>query len=145
MSTLMSQQMSQVLTSPRHDQDDSLSLRWQLTMCRCLDPLTLLEYRRRTSLSLTTQWTIALSNNGPISALSRTRAYKHEISSERIASSIPSIFCRAVHSRIVRRRSALSTTDIEEALIAKAATIGLIRMPKRGYNMPAATGTPPAL
>lgn len=31
-----------------------------------------------------------------------------------------------------RRRSELTTTEIEDALIAKAANIGLIRMPKKG-------------
>ena len=36
-------------------------------------------------------------------------------------------------------------TEIEEALIAKAANIGLMRMPKKGNRTPAATGTPEAL
>ena len=42
-------------------------------------------------------------------------------------------------------RSELSTTEIDEALMAKAANIGLIRMPKTGNRTPAATGTPEAL
>jgi hypothetical protein len=32
----------------------------------------------------------------------------------------------------LRKRSALSTTESDEALMAKAAKIGLIRMPKKG-------------
>ena len=44
-----------------------------------------------------------------------------------------------------RSRSELSTTEIEEALIAKAANMGLIKMPKNGNRRPAATGTPLAL
>jgi len=39
---------------------------------------------------------------------------------------------RLAHSLAVRKRSELSTTEIEDALIAKAANIGLIRMPKNG-------------
>lgn len=42
-------------------------------------------------------------------------------------------------------RSELVTTEIEEALMAKAANIGLIRMLKNGNRIPAATGTPAAL
>lgn len=53
---------------------------------------------------------------------------------------------RAVHQIFVpRRRSAFNTTEMDEALIAKAANIGLIRMPRKGYSTPAATGTPEAL
>ncbi len=44
-----------------------------------------------------------------------------------------------------RSRSELSTTEIDEALIAKAANIGLIKIPKNGNRRPAATGTPLAL
>ena len=44
-----------------------------------------------------------------------------------------------------RRRSEFSTTEIDDALIAKAANIGLIKIPKSGYKSPAATGTPLAL
>lgn len=44
-----------------------------------------------------------------------------------------------------RNRSEFSTTEIDEALIANAANIGLIRIPKTGYKTPAATGTPAAL
>ena len=41
------------------------------------------------------------------------------------------VLCLA-HSLAVRKRSELSTTEIEEALMANAANIGLIRMPKKG-------------
>lgn len=40
---------------------------------------------------------------------------------------------------------ALPTTETEERLIAAAAKIGEIRMPKNGNSTPAATGTPAAL
>lgn len=40
---------------------------------------------------------------------------------------------------------AFNTTETDEALIAKAAKIGPIRMPKNGKRIPAATGTPNAL
>ena len=36
------------------------------------------------------------------------------------------------HSFAVRKRSELRTTEMEDALMAKAANIGLIRMPKNG-------------
>lgn len=42
-------------------------------------------------------------------------------------------------------RNELVTTEIDDALMAKAANIGLISMPKKGYSRPAATGTPEAL
>ena len=51
----------------------------------------------------------------------------------------------AAHIFAPRSRSAFSTTDSDEALIAKAAKIGPIRMPKNGNRMPAAIGTPEAL
>lgn len=38
--------------------------------------------------------------------------------------------------------NALLTTETELKLIAAAAIIGLSRMPKAGYRIPAATGTP---
>ena len=41
--------------------------------------------------------------------------------------------------------SEFSTTDSDEALIAKAAKIGPIRIPKNGNRIPAAIGTPEAL
>ena len=49
------------------------------------------------------------------------------------------------HTFAVRSRSEFSTTEIDEALIAKAANIGLIRMPKKGKSTPAAIGTPAVL
>ena len=53
---------------------------------------------------------------------------------------------RAVHQIFVpRSRNAFNTTEMDEALIAKAAKIGPIRMPKNGNRMPAAIGTPEAL
>ena len=52
---------------------------------------------------------------------------------------------RRPHIRALRNLSEFSTTEIDDALIAKAANIGLIRMPKKGKRMPAATGTPEAL
>ncbi len=44
-----------------------------------------------------------------------------------------------------RNLSEFRTTDSDEALIAKAAKIGPIRMPKNGNRTPAAIGTPEAL
>lgn len=49
------------------------------------------------------------------------------------------------HTFTRRKRSAFKTTEIEDALIAKAANIGPIRIPKKGKRTPAATGTPDAL
>ncbi len=45
----------------------------------------------------------------------------------------------------LRKRSALKITDTELKLMAAAAIIGDSRMPKNGYRIPAATGTPSAL
>lgn len=42
-------------------------------------------------------------------------------------------------------RNALAMTETELKLIANAAIIGDSKMPKNGYSMPAATGTPRAL
>jgi hypothetical protein len=50
-----------------------------------------------------------------------------------------------IHIVSLRSRSELSTTEIDEALMAKAANIGLINIPKKGNSTPAATGTPAAL
>lgn len=50
-----------------------------------------------------------------------------------------------VHTFTVLSLSAFSTTDSDEAVIAKAAKIGEIRMPRKGYSTPAATGTPAVL
>src|SRR5262245_25670224 len=44
-----------------------------------------------------------------------------------------------------RSRLALVTTDSDEKAIAAAAMIGERRIPKNGYNTPAATGMPTAL
>jgi len=44
-----------------------------------------------------------------------------------------------------RSLSALLTTDRDDALIANAAKIGPIRMPKNGNRIPAAIGTPTPL
>lgn len=52
---------------------------------------------------------------------------------------------RVSHIRTFLRRSAFPTTDTELRLIAAAAKIGEIRMPKNGKRIPAATGTPEAL
>ena len=41
--------------------------------------------------------------------------------------------------------TALRITDTELSVIAALAQIGLIRIPKKGYSTPAATGTPMAL
>ncbi len=49
------------------------------------------------------------------------------------------------HSRTVRRRMALPITLTDDSAMAAAAMIGDSRMPKSGYSMPAATGTPRAL
>jgi hypothetical protein len=45
----------------------------------------------------------------------------------------------------LRNRSALPTTDTDDRLIARAATIGLSKSPNAGYSRPAAIGTPNAL
>lgn len=50
-----------------------------------------------------------------------------------------------VHSLTRFSRSALPTTLTDDRAIAAAAMIGDSRMPKNGYNTPAATGTPAAL
>ena len=49
------------------------------------------------------------------------------------------------HRRAARRRSALPITETELNDIARAATMGLSRMPKTGYSAPAAIGMPIAL
>lgn len=51
----------------------------------------------------------------------------------------------ALHIFAARSLSELPTTDTDEALIAKAANIGLMRIPKKGNRTPAAIGTPAAL
>jgi hypothetical protein len=43
---------------------------------------------------------------------------------------------------ILRRRSAFPITDTELKVIAKAAIIGLKRIPKTGYRAPPARGIP---
>ena len=53
--------------------------------------------------------------------------------------------CRRFQTRRPRRRSEFRTTESEEAVMAKAANMGLMRMPKKGKSTPAATGTPDAL
>ncbi len=50
-----------------------------------------------------------------------------------------------LHNSEPRSRRALVITEIELALIAKAANIGLRSIPKTGYNTPAARGTPALL
>lgn len=45
-------------------------------------------------------------------------------------------------SFIPRKRRALATTDTELKDMAAPAIIGLSKMPKKGYKIPAATGTP---
>jgi len=55
------------------------------------------------------------------------------------------VCCQYSYTLAVRRRNELRTTDIEEALMAKAANMGLIRMPKTGNRIPAAIGTPAVL
>lgn len=50
-----------------------------------------------------------------------------------------------IYSRILFNRSALPITDTELKLMAAAAIIGESSMPKKGYNTPAATGTPNTL
>ena len=52
---------------------------------------------------------------------------------------------RRPHIFAALSRNELSTTERDEALMAKAAQIGPIRMPKNGNRMPAAIGTPDAL
>jgi len=60
-------------------------------------------------------------------------------------------FCRMTlvpglgHTLALRSRSEFSTTEMEDALIAKAANMALIKMPKKGYSTPAAIGTPAVL
>lgn len=49
------------------------------------------------------------------------------------------------YMRVERNLSALPTTDTEDRLMAAAAKIGEIRIPKNGKRIPAATGTPEAL
>jgi hypothetical protein len=44
-----------------------------------------------------------------------------------------------------RKRKAFRTTEIDDALMAKAANMGLIKIPKNGNKTPAATGTPAVL
>lgn len=51
----------------------------------------------------------------------------------------------ALHSRVHRSLSALLITDTELRLIAKAAIMGDSSQPVKGYNRPAAIGTPKAL
>ena len=53
--------------------------------------------------------------------------------------------CGRSQKRRLRRRREFNTTEIDDAVIAKAANIGLMRMPKKGKSNPAATGTPEAL
>ena len=53
--------------------------------------------------------------------------------------------CGRSQKRRLRRRREFKTTEIDDAVIAKAANMGLIRMPKKGKSNPAATGTPEAL
>jgi len=43
---------------------------------------------------------------------------------------------------ILRSRKALLITEIDDRLIAAAAKMGETRVPRKGYRMPAATGTP---
>lgn len=45
----------------------------------------------------------------------------------------------------LRSRNEFNTIEIDEALIAKAANIGLIRIPKNGKSRPVATATPNVL
>src|SRR5690606_22416432 len=47
--------------------------------------------------------------------------------------------------RTIRSRSALAITLTDDSAIAAAAMTGDSRMPKTGYRIPAATGTPAAL
>lgn len=49
------------------------------------------------------------------------------------------------HKLIRRNRKALVITDTELKLMAAAAIMGESSRPKKGYNTPAATGTPAAL
>ena len=49
------------------------------------------------------------------------------------------------YSFTFRKRKAFVTTETELKLMAAAAIIGLNSRPKRGYNTPAAIGTPSAL
>ncbi len=52
---------------------------------------------------------------------------------------------RILHMWVIRSRSALPITEKELKLMAAAAMMGLKRMPKAGYNTPAATGIPTTL
>ena len=52
---------------------------------------------------------------------------------------------RTGHNAVVRRRSALVTTDTELRLIANAAIMGDSVTPNHGYSTPAASGIPSAL
>ena len=49
------------------------------------------------------------------------------------------------HTLTALSLSAFITTETDDALMAKAANIGLMRMPKKGNSSTAATGTPAAL
>jgi hypothetical protein len=49
------------------------------------------------------------------------------------------------YSDMLRRRSALPITDMDERLIASAAMSGLNNQPVTGYSTPAASGIPNAL
>ena len=53
--------------------------------------------------------------------------------------------CNLGYNDIRLSRNALAITETELKLIAAAAIIGDSKMPKRGYNIPAAIGTPRAL
>jgi len=55
------------------------------------------------------------------------------------------IHVNSPYSFALRKRSALVITDTELKLIAVAAIIGDNKMPKTGYKIPAATGTPAEL
>ena len=50
-----------------------------------------------------------------------------------------------VYNCVLFKRNALPITDTELKLMAAAAIIGESSMPKKGYNTPAATGTPSTL
>jgi hypothetical protein len=62
-----------------------------------------------------------------------------------LGGSKPLVFNTPYASRVRRRRNAFPTTETEDRLIAAAANTGEINMPKKGYKIPAATGTPKAL
>lgn len=63
----------------------------------------------------------------------------------RCACARPKCADRRFYSFTVRSRSEFVTTEMDDALIAKAANIGLMRIPRKGKRIPAATGTPAAL